>query len=148
MANIGVAPPDPTTLVGQFRIIYGDSDFTELDPPVSGQGEYSELSDTEIESFLTMGRDSVIRAIGFYYLALAGQAAKKSTSVTDYDLRVDLTKRAGDLREQAQYYFRQADEEDEREGFTDIFDSFEFGDRDCRVPELDTCPCMGRCWCA
>ena len=147
MANIGVAPPDPTTLVGQFRIVYGDSEFIELDPPVPGQGEYSELSDAEIESFLAQGRDSVTRAIGFYYLALAGQAAKQSMSVADYDLRVDLTKRAGDLREQAQYYFRQADEEDEREGFNDIFDSFGFGDRDCRVPELDTCPCMGRCWC-
>ena len=45
-------------------------------------------------------------------MALSGAAAKKSKSVKDYDLQVDLTKRATDLAKSAQMWFDSADGSD------------------------------------
>lgn len=112
MVNRGIAPPDFNTAVGMFRAAYPDLNYVALDPPEIGYGDYEELSDTEIEGLLALGGDSVSRGIGFYYLQLSGAAAKRSKTVKDYDLSVDLTKRAADLRAIAQMYFDRADDED------------------------------------
>lgn len=141
MANVGVYPLAADTLVGQFRIAYGDVDSVPLDPVVPGYQDYTELSDDEITAFLLQGSDSVTRAIGFYYIRLSGDAAKESRAIKDYDLSVDLTKRSNDLRETAKLYFDAANEEDLIAGNADIFDSFGFGEtnRPCRI-ELAPCP--------
>lgn len=110
--NRGVAPLDPSTPVGRFRILYGDTSYVPLDPPVPGMGSYQELSDDEIEGFITQGSDSIPRGIGYLYIALAGQAAKQSKVVQDQDLRIDLTKRAADLRAIADVWFGSADNDD------------------------------------
>lgn len=110
--NHGVAPLDPTTPTGMFRILYGDTSYVPLDPPVPGMGSYQELSDAEIEGFISQGSDSIPRGIGYLYIALAGQAAKQSKVVQDQDLRVDLTKRAADLRAIAEVWFGSADNDD------------------------------------
>lgn len=112
MVNVGIAPPDPTTDVGRFRMLSGDIAWTPLDPPQPGYGEYEKFSDAEIEAYLAQGGDSVPRAIGYSYLYLAGQAAIASQSVRDYDLQVDTTKRAADLRAIAQVWFDTADNDD------------------------------------
>lgn len=112
MPNPGIAPLDPTSPVGKFRLVFGDTSFEPLDPPVEGMGSFQELSDAEIEAYLEAGSDSTNRAIGYYYLALAGSAAKTAKSIKDYDLTVDTTKRATDLRTTAQWWFDQADNED------------------------------------
>jgi hypothetical protein len=112
MANVGVYPLDPDTLVGQFRLAYGDTESVPLDPVQPGYQDYTELSDAEIEMFLAQGSNSINRAIGFYYLRMSGEAAKRSKSAKDYDLSLDLTKRAADLRETALFYFGQADASD------------------------------------
>lgn len=138
--NKGVAPPDPETLVGQFRYAYGDTEFVELDPVELGYGNYEELSDTDIEVFLGQGRDNVNRGIGYLYLRLSSLAAKKSRSIKDHDLAVDLTKRAEDLRRSAEMYFEQADAEDAASGALDLFDSFRFGGEDLVVPEAAPTP--------
>lgn len=110
--NPGAYPLDPATPVGRFRLEYGDTDAVVYDPPVVGIRNYEELSDTEIETYLAKGGGSTNRAIGHIYLTLSGRAAKESMSVKDYDLQVDLTKRAADLRETANLYFGLADSED------------------------------------
>ena len=110
--NLGVAPVDPTTDVGRVRLLLGDSDGKPLDPPVEGKASYNLLSDAEIEAYLAAGSGSALRGIGFYYMALAGEAAKESKSVKDFDLSVDLKSRAGDLRNMALMWFDRADEED------------------------------------
>lgn len=115
--NPGEYPLDPTSDVGKFRLAYGDTQSTPYDPVVPDIQNYTELSDAEIELFLSQGGDSVNRAIGFYYMRLAGEAAKISKVTADYDLRVDLTKRATDLREMAQWYFDQALTEEGEGGF-------------------------------
>jgi hypothetical protein len=111
--NPGVFPLDPETPVGQFRVLYGDVYSTPYDPVEPGFQNYEELSDAEISGFLAQGNDSVKRAIGYYYLSLSGTAAKEAKSVKDYDLSVDLTKRAADLRATAQVWFDHANADDD-----------------------------------
>ena len=138
MTNRGVAPYDVSTSTGQFRVFYGDTEYTELFPAETGYGDYTELSDVEIGVYLAKTGDSVSRAIGYYLTTLANQASLRSKSIADYDLKVDLTKRAQDLRDQAQTWFDLADSEDDASGDNDVFASYEFGGTqgDIEVPEL------------
>jgi len=130
--NPGAFPLDPENPVAQFRYNYGDALSEPYEPPVAGFQNYAELSDEEIESFLLLADGSVNRAIGRMYIALSGRAAKESLSVKDYDLQVDLTKRAADLRAAAQSWFDLADREDAAE---DAFDIVPVGSWCDPVPE-------------
>jgi hypothetical protein len=143
--NPGVYPLDPSTLVGQFRLYYGDTDSEPFNPVQPGIQNYTELSDAEIEMFLAQGGGDVTRAIGHYYWRLAGEAAKESKSVKDYDLQVDLTKRAAELRAIAQGYFDQADAADAEEAFFIV----PTGRRCEPLAELAErpCGCRGACYC-
>ncbi len=137
MPNPGVYPLDPTSNVGKFRLLYGDTVSVPLVPPVAGQQDYTTFSDAEIEQFLASGGDSINRSVGYAYLQAAGVAAFSSKSVKDYDLAVDLTKRAEDLRKMAQFYFDLAGEDDAMTGAAEAFLIVNTGtDRDyddCRV---------------
>ena len=108
----GAWPLDPATPVGRFRILYGDTDSEPYAPAVVGVQNYQELSDDEVEGFIAQGSGSVPRGIGYLYIAMAGQAAKQSKVVQDQDLRIDLTKRAADLRAIADVWFGSADNDD------------------------------------
>lgn len=110
--NPGVYPLDPASPTGKFRLVFGDIQSEPYNPPVEDIQNYTELSDAEIEAYIAVGGDSTNRAIGYYYLSLAGAAAKIAKSIRDYDLQVDTTKRATDLRTTAQWWFDQADNED------------------------------------
>lgn len=112
MSNPGVYPLDPSTPVGQFRVAYPDKNSVPLDPPVVGQQDYEKFSDLDIEGFLALGGSSILRAIGYALLQKASAAAEESSVVKDYDLSIDLTKKAADLREQAAEYFALADQQD------------------------------------
>lgn len=145
MTNLGIAPPDFTTPVGQFRLQTNDTVYTELDPAVPGFGNYTHSSDSEIEVFIEQGT-TLSRSLGYYYLYLASQAALEAKSIKDHDLSVNTEKRADLLRQIAQEWFDRADDEDGLAGAGDIFDSFAFGgDRKCRTPEL--APCWRDCGC-
>lgn len=117
MANPGAYPLDPDSDVGQFRLASGDVNSVPLDPPVAGQQSYTLWSDAEIEGYLAVYPDSPYRAVGAAYMALAAQAALSSISVADYDLKVDNTKRAEQLRLTGQWFFEQADIVDLEDGF-------------------------------
>lgn len=112
MSNPGAFPVDPSTPVGRFRVAYPDKNSVPLDPVVSGQQDYEKFSDMEIEGFLALGGGSTLRAIGYALLQKASSAAEESSVVKDYDLSIDLTKKAADLREQAAEYFALADQQD------------------------------------
>ena len=122
MSNPGVAPLNTATAVGQFRVRYGDTEYVPLSPVVAGEGDYTELSDSEIQLFLSVSRDSVPRAIADYYGTLAGLAAKKSMAVKDYDLSVDLKNQYKSLLETAAWWDARADAEDEFDGSAEILD--------------------------
>lgn len=138
--NKGVAPPDLTTDVGKFRALIGDLSYEQLDPPVSGFGNYTLFSDAEIEVFLAAS-ESFEGAAALAYTQLAGQAALESRTVKDFDLQVDLTKRATDLRLIAAMW---ADKD--ASATSDVFELADVSirDEDCR-PELSAWPVRGIC---
>lgn len=118
--NPGEWPVDLPSDVGRFRALVGDLNAIEYNPPAPGARSYEMFSDAEIEAYIAQG-GSVTRGIGYAYLYLASQAAKESVSVGDYDLKIDSTKRAADLRAIAQMWFGLAGDEDTasaEEGFT------------------------------
>lgn len=109
--NPGSVPVDLTSEVGRFRALVGDLDSEPYDPEETGFQNFLKYSDAEIEAYIAQG-GSVTRGIGYAYLYLAGQAAMQSASVKDYDIAIDETKRAADLRAIAQFWFDQADGDD------------------------------------
>lgn len=137
--NPGQWPVDLSSDVGQFRALIGDLNAVPYDPDEPGFGNFEKFSDAEIEAYLLAGGGSIPRGIGFAYLYLAGQAAMQSASVKDYDLQIDETKRAGDLRAIAQFWFDQADDSDDNAGLNDIFETFDMVGSRCRH-ELAECP--------
>jgi len=132
MANIGIAPYDASTSVGQVRILTGDVNYTDAG---GGNGNYEMFSDAEIEGFLLASEDNTVRGAGFAYLALAGRASLDAKSVKDYDLSVDLKARSAELRKQGMEFFAQADEKDKRDGVSDVFELARTG-RPYTVAEL------------
>lgn len=130
--NRGIAPPDMTTPVGQVRALLGDLEYTEYDPPQPGFGMYSKMSDDEIEAFLALSEQSPEGAVYFSYLSMASDAALESKAVRDFDLQVDTTKRAADLRLIAEMWLSRWNL-----ATGDIFEVFEIGTSSCRcIPEL------------
>lgn len=116
--NIGVSPLDPNTPTGKVRLTIGDVTATNV---ADGLGEYSYFSDDEIAQFLVAGGDSPTRAVGYGYLAWAGQAAAEALAIKDFDLSVDYSKRAEALRKTAEMYFGLADGEDVATGGAEEF---------------------------
>lgn len=121
--NPGAFPLDPMSAVGGFRLASGDTQSVPYDPALPGIQNYTFLSDAEIEQFLAQGQGVTDSGIGYWYLSLAGQAAMQSKSVKDYDLQIDLTKRATDLRAQAKFYFDRSAEQTAGAEFFDIVDT-------------------------
>lgn len=141
--NPGAYPVDMTSKVGQFRAMVGDLNSTPYSPVEPGFQNFEKFSDAEIEAYLVQGGDSVARAIGYSYLYLAGQAAMESRSIKDYDLTVDNTKRAADLRAIAQFWFDQSDGDDVIAG-EEAFEIVPTGTGSGTfIPELST-PIYGR----
>lgn len=112
MANIGVAPLDPSSLVGVVRLNVGDTNYVPLDPPVAGQGVFDYYSDAQLSAFLTAGNDSPTRATGTAIKQMALTAALSGRSVKTDDLAIDSRQRGTDLLAIAQSWLDQADAED------------------------------------
>lgn len=110
--NPGAHPVDLASPVGQFRAMVGDLNSESYTPVEPGFQSFEKFSDAEIEAYLAQGDGSINRAIGYSYLYLAGQAAMEALAIKDYDLQVDSTKRAADLRAIAQMWFGLADTDD------------------------------------
>lgn len=117
----GIAPPDLTTALGQLRGILGDDVYTELDPPVAGMGEYENFSDTELSALLASTDGNVFNSAGFAYLKLASLYASQSVNVQTDDLRLDLSKRANEMRLIASQWFDRGDAAS-KDGGSDYFD--------------------------
>lgn len=133
--NPGAFPVELTGPVGQFRALIGDLNSTAYVPVAPGFQNFIMFSDAEVEAYISQG-EGITRGVGFAYLYLAGQAAMESVSVKDYDLMIDKTKRATDLRVIAQAWFDRADSEDvssAEEGFEIVSTGTTGGDF---IPEL------------
>jgi len=110
MSNRGIYPPDAATDVGKVRYLVGDVVATDVS---AGEGSYASYSDLDIEQFLVAAVDNTQRAAGYALMQAATAASLASRTIKDYDLQVDLTKRAADLRATAQMYFDRADAADD-----------------------------------
>lgn len=112
MSNIGAYPVDPTTNVGKFRLMAGDSEGTPIvpEPPAEPTtAEYAIWSDVEIEVLLAQANNSVARAISMGYMQLAALSASTSGSIRTDDLTVTTTSRSGEFLKLAQYWAEIAD---------------------------------------
>lgn len=107
--NQGVAPPDFETDVGKVRALLGDTNWESLDPEIPGEGTYDKYSDAELQVYLNQS-GSVEGAVATAYLQMASSAAEEAKAVKDYDLQVDLTKRAEALRKIAEMWESKASE--------------------------------------
>lgn len=107
--NIGEAPPNFETLIGQMRAVLGDTSYEELDPPVTGEGSYKFFGDAELEAFLVAGDGLLEGALALAYNSLATSAAIEAKSIKDFDLQVSTEKRATELRLLADRWSAKAD---------------------------------------
>ena len=123
--NPGIFPLDPTTPTGQFRIRSGDMLSVPFVPAQAGFQDYTSYSDAEITAYIAAANNSISRGIGYAYMQAAGLASAESKKVKDYDLQVDLTTRANDLRATALAFFAMALTEDKITGINDYFDVIE-----------------------
>lgn len=98
MANLGIAPPNYATAVGQFRALLGDTDAINI---ASGSGEYVWFGDEEINAFLTMYSDNVKSAAARALYTIAGSQALLLKKWSADDLHVDGAAIAEALRKQA-----------------------------------------------
>lgn len=145
MAEIhkGVAPFDPETPVGRFRMLSNDTHYEELNPPEKGFGNYDHASDAEIESFLEAANNNLNRALGTYFLGKAAAAAAEARLIQDLDLRISTVSRAGDLRRIGLVFLDQAKDDDTVGGEADIFEAFSIGGSPDSIGEGDL-PQVGR----
>lgn len=120
MANLGVYPVDPTSNVGKFRLMAGDSEGTPIGSEPYTQAEYKIWSDAEIDAFLYQAGDSVARAISYAYLQLAAASAATSGTIRTDDLSVTSTSRSGEFLKLSQYWAGIADSQ-EVDGFNVIY---------------------------
>lgn len=110
--NLGIAPPDPTTAVGQLRFLLGDLDYDGLEEPQEGYADYYNFSDAELSGFIQAGGGSITRGSGYAYLRLAAIAASGAISWRSDDLSVDSKIPASEFRLLARIAFEQADDEE------------------------------------
>lgn len=136
----GIAPPDPTTPVGQFRLSAGDSEF---EPAPGGYGLYQIWSDDEILAFLAMSGGSVARAIGMAYAQIGASWASVSATVKTDDLSLTAKDSIGNWMTLAAFWNKVADDEAARE-MDDYFDLVPVGGNEfCRKPEAAPWPVPG-----
>lgn len=88
--NIGVAPPNYDSDVGQMRAAMNDTEWTELDPPQVGFGSYKYFSDAELEAFLNLAGGSIARALSIAFMSLVTTA--RSGLVRADDLQINYGK--------------------------------------------------------
>lgn len=105
--NLGVYPFNPASPVGNVRVLIGDTDPTQIDPPLGISGTYLWYSDIEIEAIISMYGDSPRLAASRILMSIAASQALLLKKWSSDDLSVDgaaiaeaLRKIAKDLRDE------------------------------------------------
>jgi hypothetical protein len=138
--NLGIAPPDAGTDVGQLRYLLSDLSYTPVDPPEDGyNASYENWGDIQLQVFVDRAGGDIDKAAAYAYRNLGDFYASQAVNVQTDDLRVDLTKRA-------QFYYDRADKIDDTiAASVDIFELAEFGSACSCPPELvpgRRCACL------
>lgn len=111
MSNIGIAPLDPTSPIGQLRVLVGDTDSRPLDPAQPGLGDYAVFGDIALEASLLAADSSLNRAAGNLFLTLAAQLSAEGKSIRTEDLSINTTQRGQSLLDIAKAFLAAADDE-------------------------------------
>lgn len=136
----GIAPPNPTTSVGKFRLAAGDSEFQPTSPPELGYGLYQVWTDDEIEVFLEVAGGSVARAISIAYAQIGAQWASTGATIKTDDLSYSVKDSVGNWMALSKYWGDIADNEDGR-AVDDMFDLVVVrGEHGFRKPEASPFP--------
>lgn len=106
MAFVGVAPLDPTTLVGQSRSLIGDRQYTS-NP--DGTGNYGYFSDADILVLLGQGDQNPLRAAALAFRQLAASFAMQEAVIAGDDLKANTTSRSVRLESLADKLDERAD---------------------------------------
>lgn len=101
MANRGVAPPNPATQVGALRLLIDDTEYTPLDPPEAGYGDYVWFSDDSLSALLLAADNDVLLASGYAYQRMAASLALEAVNIATDDLRYSTEQRAETFRKLA-----------------------------------------------
>jgi hypothetical protein len=108
--NPGAYPLDPSTPVGQLRAQLGDTEGTELSPPVTGQRNYAVFSDAVLAAYLAAAGDNLLRAAGNAVQTIAIVYSQQGkTQIKADDLGLTISDRGQALSDIAASFFRQAD---------------------------------------
>lgn len=116
---------DPASTVGQIRLLIDD---TNTDSPV--------FSDAELNAFLDLNDDSVLRAAAQALLMIAGSEARLAKKITSQDLQTDGPAVAAELRAQAKALRLQADEDEAATSGAGVFEIVEYPYGQAATPEL------------
>lgn len=119
--NVGVSPPDFTTLAGQVRVLVGDTDPKPLEIPVVGQGQYAWYSDDELEALGSLNRDNPKRTAIWVLSQVAISQAMLLKKWTSEDLAVDGPAIAKGIEATLKRLAKDADDEDAMLGDNSFF---------------------------
>ncbi|QDH48045.1 hypothetical protein SEA_PAVLO_37 [Microbacterium phage Pavlo] len=110
----GIAPPNPETPTGNFRLLAGDSDWMPYSPQQPGYGLYQVWSDSEIQAFLILSGGNVARAISYAYTQIGASYAASGATIKTDDLSYSAKDSVGNWQGLARYWSDMADKEDQR----------------------------------
>lgn len=135
----GAIPPDPATDVGKFRLLAGDSEYEEYDPPQEGYGLYQLWTDDEIVAMIEVS-GSVARAIALAYAQIGAMWASAGATIRTDDLTYSAKESVGNWMILAAYWNKIADDQDAGNA-NDYFDLVPVrGDHGFRKPEAAPWP--------
>lgn len=136
----GIAPADPTTPVGKFRLAAGDSEYEPYAPPEPGFGLYQLWTDDEITALIAIAGGSIARAISLAYAQIGASYAASGATIKTDDLSVSVKDSVGNWLSLSRYWADIADAEDGR-AVDDYFDLVDVGQREyCGKPEASPWP--------
>lgn len=87
--NVGVTPPDFSTLAGMVRVLVGDTTPEPLETPVAGLGQYAWYSDDELEALGTLNSGNPKRVAIWVLSQVSMSQALMLKKWTSEDLQVD-----------------------------------------------------------
>lgn len=87
--NVGVSPPDYTTLAGKVRVLVGDTTPADLETPVVGFGQYAWFSDEELDALAEMNGGNPKRVAIWVLSQVSISQALILKKWTSEDLMVD-----------------------------------------------------------
>lgn len=108
----GIAPPNPETPTGNFRLLAGDSEWQPYSPQQPGYGLYQTWSDAEIQAFLTLANGNVARAISYAYNQIGAMYAASGATIKTDDLSYSVKDSVGNWAGLARYWSDMADRAD------------------------------------